>query len=284
VSAPAAVRTAPRPAPVAGSRDVPVRCCRPARDVRPVRTLLLHGLGSSREVWQRFIAQAPPALELWVADLPWASASDHRWSHGDSDATGWVASALHAVEGGVDLVVAHSFAANLVLELLCRRGTPTPRAAVLISPFYRPSAGDFDWAAIAHYLNDFHGILEEGLQVSSGDRLDADSRAAIARRIRERIGPYGWSRFFGAYLRTPFLPVGELAVPLLVVSGDSDGAAAPSDGRALADAAPAGRYALLPDCGHFAMAEHPELFAAQVAQFLDTLATHHTPTLDTHRS
>jgi pimeloyl-ACP methyl ester carboxylesterase len=284
VSAPAVVRAAPRRAPVAVGRDAPVRCWRPARDAQPVRTLLLHGLGGSREVWQQFVAQAPPALELWVAELPWASASDHRWSHGDSDATGWVTSALHAVEGGVDLVVAHSFAANLVLELLCRRGAPKPRAAVLISPFYRPSADDFDWAAIARYLNDFHDLLEEGLRVNSGDRLDADMRAAIARRIRERIGPYGWSRFFGAYLRTPFLPVGELTVPLLVVSGDSDGAAAPSDGRALADAAPAGRYALLAGCGHFAMAEHPEQLAAQVAEFLESLATHPTPTLDAHRS
>lgn len=270
-------------APTALGRGVPVRLWRQAQAAQPVRTLLLHGLGSSREVWQRFVAQAPPALELWVAELPWANSSDPRWSH-DSDATTWVASALRAVEGETDLVIAHSFAANLMLELLCRHEAPAPKAAVLVSPFYRPSAEHFDWAAIARYLNDFHDILEEGLQVSAGDRLDGETRAAIARRIRERIGPYGWSRFFGAYLRTPFLPVEELTVPLLVVSGERDTAAWPSDGRALADAAPLSRYTAVPDCGHFAMAERPEQLAVHVAEFLDAFVTQPTPTLDAHRS
>ncbi|MDG4786421.1 alpha/beta hydrolase [Micromonospora sp. WMMD1102] len=272
-----------------------------------MRTLLLHGLGSSRGIWDRFESRAPDWLELWDAELPWASAGDGGWSH-RSDPTGPLARALAGVDGGADLVVAHSFAANTLLELLGRAGAaetgpeqirpamapaapprsaavPLPRAVVLVSPFYRSAADDFDWAAIDFYLNHFHRILEEGIRVSAPAGLPAEIRVAMGERVRERIGPYGWMRFFEAYLRTPFLPVADLALPLLVVAGDGDFAARPGDGRALADAAPDGRYALLPDCGHFAMAEHPDRFAALVADFARPLSPLHAapePILDTH--
>ncbi|GIG93828.1 alpha/beta fold hydrolase [Plantactinospora mayteni] len=297
--------SAPPRADRAGTRrtGVPVRCRRPGAGARPVRTLLLHGLGSSRAIWDRFESRAPEWLELWDAELPWASVGDNGWSH-QADATGWAAQALAGVDGGADLVVAHSFAANTLLELLGRAGAATepesvrpamapatpagvtlPRAVVLVSPFYRPAADDFDWAAIDFYLNDFHRILEEGIRVSAPAGLPAEVRAAMGERVRERIGPYGWMRFFDAYLRTPFLPVADLALPLLVISGDGDFAARPGDGRALADAAPAGRYALLADCGHFAMAEHPDRFAALVADFAHPLSPPDAipdPILDTH--
>ncbi|MBE1492001.1 alpha/beta fold hydrolase [Plantactinospora soyae] len=279
--------------PLRAAPGVPVRRRRSAGTTRPVRTLLLHGLGSSRAIWDRFVSVAPPELELWDAELPWASGGNGGWSqHGDP--ADWATEALRAVDGGVDLVVAHSFAANMMLELLCRTGAAepwsrpdaaAPRAAVLVSPFYRPAADDFDWAAITFYLNDFHRILEEGIRVSAGAGLPTEVRAAMADRVRERIGPYGWMRFFDAYLRTPFLPVADLTVPLLVVSGDRDFAAQPSDGRALAAASPAGRYALVPDCGHFAMAEHPDRFAALVADFTRPLVASDVapePILDTH--
>ncbi|WP_422770167.1 alpha/beta fold hydrolase [Plantactinospora sp. WMMC1484] len=267
-----------------------------------MRTLLLHGLGSSRAIWDRFESRAPAWLELWDAELPWASTGDSGWSH-HADTTGPAARALAAVPGGADLVVAHSFAASMLLELLGRAGAatgpesvrpamapaaptvPLPRAVVLVSPFYRPGTGDFDWAAIDYYLNDFHRILEEGIRVSAPAGLPAEIRAAMGCRVRERIGPYGWMRFFDAYLRTPFLPVADLALPLLVVAGDGDFAARPGDGRALAEAAPDGRYALLADCGHFAMVEHPDRFAALVADFARPLSAADTAPeqiLDTH--
>jgi hypothetical protein len=37
-----------------------------------------------------------------------------------------------------------------------------------------------------------HRILNEGLRVGAGDRLVPERRAAMARHVRERVGPYGW--------------------------------------------------------------------------------------------
>ncbi|WP_328781603.1 hypothetical protein OHT68_23420 [Streptomyces canus] len=62
----------------------------------------------------------------------------------------------------------------------------------------------------------FHRILEEGLRIGAGDRLPPELRAALALRVRERIGPYGWQQFFGAYLRSLGLDVDPLSCPSLL--------------------------------------------------------------------
>ncbi|MFB6889897.1 alpha/beta fold hydrolase, partial [Kitasatospora sp. NPDC056327] len=173
---------------------------------------------------------------------------------------------------GAQVVVAHSFAALALLEHLASPRPADLEAAVLVSPFYRPRPGDFDWATLAHYLEDFHLILDEGLRVSAEDRLDAATRRAMALRVRERIGPYGWTDFFGAYLRTPSLALERVRPPVLVVAGRDDLAARPADARALAAALPRARLEVLPGCGHFPMAEQPERFTRLLEDFLTPAA------------
>ena len=250
--------------------ELAVRELRPASGPAPLRVLLLHGLGSGASVWEPFVARAGRRLELWGADLPWGPNGDGEWAR-EPDAAAWIARSLELARGGPDVVVAHSFAANLLLELLCRDGQGGLRAVVLVSPFYRPRPERFDWAAISYYLNDFHRLLEEGIRVRSAARLRPDVQRAMALRVRDRIGPYGWMRFFDAYLRTPRLSTAHLAGPFLVVGGTDDFASSPSDSRALGRALPGARVEILRDCGHFAMAEHPDRFAGLVDDFLATV-------------
>lgn len=230
------------------------------------RVVLLHGLGGSTAIWDGFVERSGTTLDFWDADLPWLSGSDGQWSQ-RADPWTWVRQAVHAVLGA-DVVVAHSFAANLLLEMLSRAEVVRPKAVVLVSPFYRPAARDFDWATISYYLNGFHRIFEEGLRVSAGGRLTEDMIGWMAERVRDRIGPYGWMRFFDAYLRTPFLNTSSVTVPVLVVAGENDIAARPSDATALAARLPDCRLTVLPGCGHFAMAERPCEFAEIVHDFL----------------
>lgn len=235
----------------------------------PLRVLLLHGLGGSQVVWDALAAHAPGRLELWDADLPWtAGLGSHRMR--GTDPAAWVLRALTAVEGGADVLVAHSFAAAVVLDLQTRAAAPAVRAAVLVSPFYRPSEADFDWATIAHYLNGFHRILEEGIRVQTGGRLPPDIQESMALRQRERVGPYGWMNFFSAYLRTPSLDLDKVSVPVLLISGDHDFAAPPEDAKALAKALPNAVHEPLPDCGHFPMTERPDRLAMILGRFLDS--------------
>lgn len=251
-------------------RDAPVvvRQVRAAlgRVERPIRVLLLHGLASSGASWDAFAPLAADHCELWVAELPWRGEGVPGWAERD-DVGGWAADALAGVPGGADVVVAHSFGANVLLAHLVEVAAK-PSAVVFVSPFYRPSTADFDWAAIDYYLNDFHRILADGIRVRSGGRLDPDRQETMALKVRERVGAYGWVRFFDTYLRTPRLPLDRIGVPCLVVAGEKDFAAYPADAMALAAALPDARVHVVAGCGHFVMAEQAEGFAALVNQFL----------------
>ncbi|MEV5974978.1 alpha/beta hydrolase [Streptomyces sp. NPDC051921] len=240
------------------------------------RVALLHGLAGTPAVWRACRAVAPKGALLVPVDLSWPMNGTAR-PDGAGDPAELVARAVRATRAQV--VVAHSFAATALLEYLAREAErpaseaagPPLLGAVCVSPFYRTAKRDFDWSTIAYYLNRFHLILEEGLAMSSGGRLSADARASMALRVRERIGPYGWMDFFGAYLRTPSLPLHRVRTPVLAIAGAGDRAARPSDAAALVRALPAGRLEVLPGCGHFPMAEHPFRFAELLADFLRSL-------------
>ncbi|RSN54776.1 alpha/beta hydrolase [Streptomyces sp. WAC 04229] len=252
-----------------GHRRTVVRLRRRARGTdTPVRVLLLHGLAGSTSVWGAYAALAADGVELWEAVLPWGAEGDPGWSlHGDP--ADHVEQALEGVPGGADALVAHSFAAGPALEALARGGDrPGPRTAVVVAPFHRSDPDDFTWDDAQYYLGGFHRILEEGLRIGVGDRVPPDLRGAMAMRVRDRIGPYGWQQFFGAYLRSPWLDVAALRLPVLVVAGTDDFAAPVRDARALAGALPDGRLGLFDGCGHFAMAEQPERFAEAVHRLL----------------
>ncbi|MDQ1026960.1 pimeloyl-ACP methyl ester carboxylesterase [Streptomyces umbrinus] len=251
-----------------GRRAAVVRLRREARvGLLPVRVIVLHGLAGSASVWHAYEQHALERVELWEGTLPWSAEGDPDWSLRD-DPSDHVERALDAVPGGVDVLVAHSFTAGPALEAIARRGSRAPRAAVVVAPFHRRSPADFSWDDATYYLGGFHRILEEGLRISAGDRLSPQLRAAMALRVRDRIGPYGWQQFFGAYLRSPFLDVAALRLPVLVVAGAQDFAAPPEDAVALAAALPGGRLRLFDDCGHFAMAEQPRRFADAVHALL----------------
>lgn len=255
-------------------------------DLRPVtveqrtgsdgpRVLLLHGLAANDSVWERALPLLPAHCQVWTARMPWRSETLDGLG-GLSGLTDCLDEALAAVSGGPEVVIAHSMAANVLLDLLDRKrreGVDAAelgiRALVLVSPFYRSRAEEFDWDTISYYLNDFHLIMEEGIRAHMGRRTVSDAQRAMAERVRDRVGPYGWMRFFELYLRTPALDTGGITLPTLVLAGEADFAAPPGEGLALAAALPAGTSVVLPGRGHFPMLEAAEDFAAEVNSFIE---------------
>jgi pimeloyl-ACP methyl ester carboxylesterase len=259
---------------------------RGARDQDPpLRMLLLHGLGGNGTVWRSFIQRAPRRLELWDADLPWGGGVTSADWLDDPDVGQWLIQAMTSMTSAAgdppDVVVAHSFAATALLEVLDAHAELWPRAAVLVSPFYRADRADFDWPSLRNSIDAFPRLLTEGVGLHA---RRPDSRRPLApavqndmaRHILTRIGPYGWARFLDLYLRTPRLRADQLRLPFLVIGGDRDDAAAPSDSWALGRALPDCRVEIFPGCGHFPMSESPDRFAELLGAFLDT-----TVTLDT---
>ncbi len=246
---------------------VRVTLTRPAESSAPLRVLMLHGLAGSASSWREFGSLADAGCELWAADLPWRGEGFGGWAQ-RHDASGWVLDAVAAVPGGPDVVIAHSFSATMMLTLLAHGAMPALRAAVFVAPFYRPAVEDFDWETISYYLNSFHEILVEGIKVGASGRVRSDVQLDMALKVRERVGPFGWTRFFDAYLQTPMLNLDDVTVPCLVVGGDHDPASFPEDSLRLAAALPRAEVHVLPGSGHFPMVQHPREFAGLVNSFL----------------
>ncbi|MGW6283458.1 alpha/beta fold hydrolase [Streptomyces sp. NPDC055107] len=260
--------TAPRP-----EQPVSVRLVRAASAPRPIRLLLLHGLCSSAAVWDRYLDLAHERYEVWVAELPWRGTGMTGWT--DRPVEDWVEEAVSAVPGAPDIVIAHSFGTSSVLSWLDRRsadparGGRDPRAVVLVSPLYRARADNFDWQSMEYYLNNFVRILTDGMNARGG-RHSAKRQQAVALKVRDFIGPYGWIRFFETYLRMPHIRTDRLWMPFLVIGGAEDFVAFPSDAEALGASVPDASVHILPS-EHFPMVSSPQLFAQLVNDFIQDL-------------
>jgi 3-oxoadipate enol-lactonase len=102
--------------------------------------------------------------------------------------------------------------------------------------------------------------------------LGADGRAAgIARRIMSASSPAGVIAALHAMAARPdssaLLP--SIAVPVLVVAGESDSITPPADAQRMAAAIPNAELAIVPDAAHLSNLERPDFFNRAVEGFLD---------------
>ena len=65
--------------------------------------------------------------------------------------------------------------------------------------------------------------------------------------------------------------VGTVQVPVLAIWGEADGIVSPDYGRAVADAFPAGRFAVVARAGHLPQLEQPVATFRLLDEFLDAL-------------
>ncbi len=94
----------------------------------------------------------------------------------------------------------------------------------------------------------------------------SDEALVVHARNREALCLYAWH----PYMYNPQLPrwLGRIAVPTLVLWGDSDRVVSPDYGRAYAGMIPDARFELIPHAGHHPEIEQPQAFAEHVARFL----------------
>lgn len=243
-----------------------VRC--PAGDaaVGPIATVgFVHGLGGGHAIWAQLVEALPDDVAIWAFGLPWDAGQGYGWAVG-SEPRVWLRRALELMPVQPDVLVAHSFGANVLLDHVATHGTGALTGLVLLSPFYRPSPDAFTWPVISHYLNDFTDLLAAG--ISARGAPPADLLAAMAEKVRDRISPYGWMRFFELFTATPMLDLAAITVPCLVVGGGRDTASYPDDNRSLARRLTRGTVEILAQSGHFAMIDDPRRVAALVDEFL----------------
>ena len=235
--------------------------------------VFVHGMEEGWEVWQALQAGLPHSFRLVSLDLPWSGRTDYRDAF-SREAREWISDGLELVPGGADYVVAHSFGSNALLEHLSARGTGTLKGIVLIAPFYKGRAEDLDWALLRHYVDRFQDLMEDGIRVRLAARQgDATLASAMAEKVRDRIGPYGWTHFFLSLGRTPSLDLAPIRkIPCLIIGGAHDFASFPRDCEELASNHGNATVTILPDCGHFCMLDNPSDVSRLIERFVR--ATH----------
>lgn len=229
---------------------------------------LIHGLGAGASVWDPLLSLLPPDVRPWVFRLPWDATDGYGWAL-DGEPRQWLAQALSMVAETPEVLVAHSFGANVLLDYLSAGGViPGLAGLVLLSPFYRASHDAVDWAALLHYVNEFSDVLRAGIVARQTSPPAPDIVDGMAARVRDRISPYGWLSFFRLFAATPGLDLAAVDMPCLIIGGGTDTASYPDDCLQLAARLPRASATVLSDCGHFTMLDDPVALAGLVAGFL----------------
>lgn len=100
-------------------------------------------------------------------------------------------------------------------------------------------------------------------------------RAMVSGRVKGLVQSappqaVAWAQRAMAGRPDSFDTLAGLKVPALVLAGEEDELAPPSDARAMAEAVPEGRLEVIPEAGHLIAVEQPEAFNEAVARFLST--------------
>ncbi|MBY8345272.1 alpha/beta hydrolase [Streptomyces spinosirectus] len=237
------------------------------------RLVLVHGFDENPGSWTPLARCLPRQLHLYALQLPWCSGSSHRWADEGGSAL-WLKRALALLPDSPDLIVAHSFGATALLDLLARRTTGAPTPAVLVAPVYRPHDRPLDPEFFAEAVRRFRTVLDEGLRSRMGPRaatVPADIFEAMTGKVRERVEPHGFLQFYATLARAAELPLHRITSPVRLVSGPHDPSAPPDAVAELLRRIPVAEARQDPSFGHFCQVQAPDAVAAHIVEFLGRL-------------
>lgn len=238
--------------------------------------VLVHGLEDTWRSWTRVAAElgaiAPGSRYRPMAlDLPWRAGNDYGWRAAGTPGR-WLAGALAELAHPVSAVVAHSFGANAVLELL-GAGVAFDRV-VLLAPVYQPRDRAVDDALRAEARRNLESAVRAGLRLRLRARaLAPDLVSDMEGRLVRRVVPMAFPPFFDHVVHTNALNLSTVDIPTLVLGGTEDASLPPAGARSLAEAMPAARVHLRARYTHFCHLEQADLVAAELAEFLSTPTT-----------
>jgi pimeloyl-ACP methyl ester carboxylesterase len=239
----------------------------------PLAAVTVHGLVESQDVWHPIVDDLAHRLHGGFGlSLPWHGKAGCLWGL-EAQPEEWLSLCWDTLPAGPKIVLAHSFGANALLGLLCRRVERGQRhaldelaALILVSPYYKTEYTDFGWDYFKSCVDNFDVFLRASVGIRPGAaRLRPASVDAILEKIKEKYSSFTWLEFFRLFSRTPGLDLGRLTMPTLILGGDCDVSIPVADLAALTQRLPCAELRILPDCGHFCMTER----AAETSRIID---------------
>ena len=239
----------------------------PAQVSGPV-LLMTHGL---EEFWQAWLPMAEimfHEFRILSVDAPWRAQNDYRWSEVGTPSQ-WLAEIVDILPAAPDVLVGHSFGSNTTLEYLATPFAAPVSAAVLTAPVYRAKPEEINWDLLNGSLANFRDILSAGLAVRNGDRvIPADVFEKMVDKLVERVGPNGFINLFRLFGHAPFIPLEKIAVPTLVIAGETEQTDTGTGTQALAANLPRGRLAQLAEYNHICEITQADECAALTRAFV----------------
>lgn len=234
--------------------------------------VLVHGLEDSWHTWQPFVdaLRGDVPFTPYALDLPWRAGAAYAWVHRTVPAA-LLRHALALLPEPPALLVGHSFGANALLELLAEADRPTPEAAVLLAPYFRPPDDPVDWRLYDRELARFRAVIGEGIRLKLGERrrtLDPELVDTMVAKALDRVGPLGFVALLRQFITTTDLPLDTVTVPTLVISGATDAALAGARTDAFRRAMPVATVHTRSDGGHFCHLEQAAAVTAEIRRFL----------------
>ncbi|MDO3686670.1 alpha/beta fold hydrolase [Micromonospora sp. C28ISP2-4] len=235
----------------------------------------VHGLADNAGTWQALAARLRPAgYRCYAADAPWrgdAGRSPADWTTSSTGPAEWLGSALTELPEPADVLVGHSFGANVVLDHLAAHPQPPVRAAVLLAPLVRPSGRAPRPDLLARTRAAIGQVVADGLRARLGERagrVGDDVVAAMARKALRQIPDGAADVVLDRLLATPRPTLARIATPTLVLAGHDDQRLAGVRPDSLA-VMPAAQVRVHAHYGHFCHITQAAEVAAECAGFLD---------------
>jgi len=231
----------------------------------------VHGMLEDEQCWSDLVAALAPR-EARAPRLPWSALDGTDWA-GALPGWGYIDALARCALPRPQLIVAHSYGCNTVLEWMTRTPERQPAALVLVSPFYRARREDIDWDTLMNLAQGLEPLIAESIKTQDQrNRYNDWLLDGMVKRIRDRLGVYGWATFLQLFLRAPDLPLSRLTCPTLVVSGALDSYSQHHTNALLAERLPRGRHVCAEGAGHFIQRTHAPWLARTIAEFCAELA------------
>lgn len=266
------------PRQIAGRRQEPVATQVASRELAAGApgarlAVLAHGLEDSWESWLPLARQVDPQWRIVALELPWRPGNDYRWRRRPSSA--WLGDALDLLDRHPDLIVAHSYGANALLELLSS-GDPRPGVtAALICPLYRPPDVAVTWKIFDRSRRAFETHIHDSLMTrlaTRAARISDDVVESMISKAIDRIGPAGFLAVFDQFVSSATVPLDEITASVLVLAGGADPTLSPDAATSLARRIPHTSLLIDDDYDHFCYVRRPAEVADRIMRFADASA------------
>lgn len=239
----------------------------PLADGRP-SLICIHGSGSDHSLWEAQLEGLPDRCNVVAVDLPGHGASPGPALEAVAGLARTMNGFLTALAPPQPVVCGLSLGGAVALELLLD-GTVRLAGGILVGTGARLRVHPEIFETLER---DFEAYVNGLAALGASPATDPRRLAGVAAAARS-CGPQVTAMDFRACDRFDVMErVGEIHLPVLVVTGTDDRLTPPKYGDYLARHIPGARRVLIPDAGHLVPLEQPEALNRAMAEFLETLA------------